>query len=807
MESWVINVAKKPKKRKCIMKKLLSITLFIISFQSLGQRKYEFILAPESLSSINSNVINDDPSFPKAAPVDTLGDGLPSNNKKHFILTDLQKKVKISKEIIFEIIDSITSSILNYSLDEYGGFLNDFTDKSGNKVSYFTSLKSDTIKTLFNPEEFIIKSILDSNRILVENPLKNSEIGIIDYEGRKLLNFSNWYSFERSLSKNIWIVKNANRKNRFCVFDIKNMVAILDFDQTIDYSLIEVANNPFKDENERLVDLGLVLIKNVKNGYFNFLTREGELLNKGRDFDIKSIEFIGKSLILNASESSYLISKSKNTYLFIDLNFAPIEMPYCHQTESSNEKYLLVYKAKTPIEKLFKENRHDYFVGLMDYSGKIIISPEYDSFIDIDSENVVLRKNNVDHLFDLTGKEFVSGNHIKLHGDKCFSLENNSSRTEGVYKINLGSSTKLNLIFDSSKKHKSVKIISYQGKFGLLNSENNEPILKLDYDEISSFHEWDEDVNIDEKLLLIRKNNLYGVYNFETNQFLIDINFSRIIIFRVDGKVHFLARSKQNGNKLYNFKELLLGSSTIIPLTLINRFDFDDENPSSTDFYTMNDYADLKAQPSLEYVKIKIKINGKWEFKFYNFIKNKMYSYMPISNQINEKWVVYGDRIFVNDLIVYRQRIKLSRKIIDSACDESSIDILPFQYDAKKFPLVDVNKYGLISKDFNIISKPIYDVIKQEGEFIICSRGLKNIFFDIFNTRGLLLFSGVKGIEQVDQESVREWPEYNITAGGLLLILTKFGNSLRWNYIDSDGKVIDFKSEDSLLPVIYVESQ
>lgn len=102
MESWVINVAKKPKKRKCIMKKLLSITLFIISFQSLGQRKYEFILAPESLSSINSNVINDDPSFPKAAPVDTLGDGLPSNNKKHFILTDLQKRLRFLRKLFLK---------------------------------------------------------------------------------------------------------------------------------------------------------------------------------------------------------------------------------------------------------------------------------------------------------------------------------------------------------------------------------------------------------------------------------------------------------------------------------------------------------------------------------------------------------------------------------------------------------------------------------------------------------------------------------------------------------------------------------
>lgn len=783
------------------MKILLSLTfLLIISYQSFGQKKYEFILAPESLNPYNPKGVEDDPELPKRAPVDTLGAGNLSTFVNYYILIDAQQQVKKYKEKLFSSRNNFEiGTVLMSSLENYGGFINSFSNKEGSKVSYFTYLDSDTIKTLFNPKEFTIESILDSNRILVRNPKNYSETGIIDYEGRFLLNFSNWYRFERRLSKNLWIVNDSKRKTRFCVLDIDNMAPTLDFDLTIDYRLIEEEDNPF-DKYRQLNDLGLELIKNVKSGYLNFLTNEGVLLNMRGDFDLKSIEFIGKSLILKTSNSSYLISKSNDSYINVDLNFAPIEV-----LNKENSSYLLIYKSKTPIEKSFKENKADYFVGIMDLKGRIIIPTEYDSVIDSDSANVVLRKNNYSFLFDLEGKLILSRNNIKILGNNSvyYSFENGIN--DGVY--SLTTKTYINTIFDYCQNYQSVKIVSYKGKFGLLNSEDNKPMLNLEYDGIKSFTKWDDDKSIDENLLLIRKNNLYGVFDFETNKFLIDVNFDGIKIVRIDGEVHFLAYSKLKGNKLFNQEKLLLGSKTLIPLEFMgqaNQFDI------NLDYEYWS-----KEEKVLEIIKVRSLLNGKWENRFYNLNNNKMFPFQSNYSNQSSSNDPSTSRINVEDLIVYMQKIKLDRKIValsyndDGEHIENTPDIDiddPFEFSNKKNQLIKVNKYGIVNKEFVKISKPIYDFIQQKGQFIICQRGVKSIILDIFNSKGILLFSNVKNIIWEYSDSQSQLPTVYTTIGGLLPILTKFGNTLRWNYIDSEGKVIDFKSEDSLFPVIYVES-
>jgi hypothetical protein len=322
-----------------------------------------------------------------------------------------------------------------------------------------------------------------TNTFLVQDGIR---VGVINSEGKIIIPLihSNYYPDPNS--ENRWMMKDG----LFGLLELKSGKKI------IDYSYTKVQPAFVSGERLYLVKKQDDLVGVISGaGEILFAAQFDSIYHFNKEIAIGEIK--GEVTIVNRSGEKSLVQR-KNAYRYF-------EVP--------SDGMIAVLESK--------------YLGFIDYSGKEIISPQYDLY--------KLKTNQGE--YSLFSFQFYKGRCPVLKGDSAFLIDKSNTIISGIGYRQIQEEPQLpvdTLTNDFAVKSKQFRIVNVSGKFGIL-GKNYEVLLPVEYQQVSP---------VDKTFLSVTKNGKCALMDKEMK---LRTDFKYDYISPYDEKLFFVTVNGKNG--------------------------------------------------------------------------------------------------------------------------------------------------------------------------------------------------------------------------------------------------------------------
>lgn len=179
----------------------------------------------------------------------------------------------------------------------------------------------------------------------------------------------------------------------------------------------------------------------------------------------------------------------------------------------------------------FKKNDK---IGLIDFSGKVVLEAKYDDIKSLDfvRNRLIITKENTKGLVDTAGNIIVDTNYDDIIGELTSSktgyitvLESDGNKLYGYISANGDKNInpqydEISIISDIQDSNKILLVVKKEDKFGIVDEQNNQ-ILPIEFEEIDSL--------FTNNVFACKKDSKWGVVN-SNNQVVIDYNYLSCVI-------------------------------------------------------------------------------------------------------------------------------------------------------------------------------------------------------------------------------------------------------------------------------------
>ena len=179
----------------------------------------------------------------------------------------------------------------------------------------------------------------------------------------------------------------------------------------------------------------------------------------------------------------------------------------------------------------FKKNEK---IGLIDFSGKVVLQADYDDIKALDSvrNRLVIAKDNKKGLVDTAGNIIVDTNYDDIVGELTSSktgyitvIESEGNRLYGYISSNGDKRIdcqydEISIISDIQDLNKILLVVKKEDKYGIIDEQNNQ-VLPIEYEEIDSL--------FTNNVFACKKDSKWGIIN-SNNEVVVDYNYLSCVI-------------------------------------------------------------------------------------------------------------------------------------------------------------------------------------------------------------------------------------------------------------------------------------
>lgn len=205
--------------------------------------------------------------------------------------------------------------------------------------------------------------------------------------------------------------------------------------------------------------------------------------------------------------------------------------------------------------------KKDEKIGLIDFSGKVVLQANYDDIKALDSvrNRLIITKENKRGLVDTAGNIIVDTNYDDIIGELTSSktgyitvLESEGNKLYGYISSNGDKRidpqyNEISIISDIKDPNKILLVVKKEDKYGIVDEQNNQ-ILPIEFEEIDGL--------FTNNMFVCKKDSKWGIVN-SNNEVIIDYNYLSCVI----NSKCIIVRSSKN-EQMYDFEGKAISENT-----------------------------------------------------------------------------------------------------------------------------------------------------------------------------------------------------------------------------------------------------